>query len=74
MSGMVERVKRALEPYLHDMITLEAREAAARAAIEAMREPTEAMVKAGIDFDRGHCSTERLVGILRAMIDAALED
>jgi hypothetical protein len=42
----------------------------ARAAIEAMREPTEAMIEAGQEEDLGR--TESVGMIYTAMIDAAL--
>lgn len=44
---------------------------AARAAIEAMREPTEAMVLAGCERDDGADRTNA-DGVYRAMINAAL--
>lgn len=51
MSEMVERVARALakeEGYAYDPLPYDAR---ARSAIEAMREPTKAMEKAGEELD-----------------------
>jgi hypothetical protein len=90
---MVERVARALEPSLWSpasgpvVWTAEKREAMrlqarhlARAAIEAMREPTEAMVAAGIAQARdctdnwsasAPCVAECLFPV---MIDAALAE
>lgn len=78
-SGLVERVARAIDPDAWDTEKLVgARQFAqakalrqARAAIEAMREPTEAMILAhsengGLDFSE-HVKTD-----WRAMIDAAL--
>ncbi|HMF68662.1 MAG TPA: hypothetical protein VK602_13770 [Phyllobacterium sp.] len=75
--SMIERVGRALakeEGYAYDPFPYDAR---ARAAIEAMREPTEAMVRAGaailgsrdrriVDFEADAELT------LEAMIDEAL--
>lgn len=67
MSEMVERVARALDPeaFGHDFPVMAAKHyevrrsismKRARAAIEAMREPTEAMVKAVYDqADPGFC-------------------
>ena len=43
----------------------------ARAAIAAMREPTPAMLHAGVDFRERSARTER---IWQAMIDAALNE
>jgi hypothetical protein len=44
----------------------------ARAAIEAMREPTEAMVGSGADHDAEGGGTGNPIAIYTAMIDAAL--
>lgn len=44
----------------------------ARAAIEAMREPTEVMVVAADAFDQGNAGIEECKDIYRAMVDAAL--
>jgi hypothetical protein len=82
MTDMVERVARAIyedrngprcepwgtkpkghkDPYRAD----------ARAAIEAMREPTEAMVGSGADHDAEGGGTGNPLAIYTAMIDAAL--
>lgn len=80
MSEMVERVARAIYFRGDDQgdtawhhCQLWHRDVAreqARAAIEAMREPTEAMVKAA--YGRERTGTER--GNWRAMIDAALKE
>lgn len=83
MSEMVERVGRALakqEGYAYDPEPYDAR---ARAAIEAMREPTEAMWDAAEEHNSGgggimdDGSLERNVYDLEkvwpAMIDAALK-
>ena len=72
MSEMIERVARAFTG-LH-IVTGEGSivpaEAVARAAIEAMREPTEAMHDAGSqDLEFRH----QIYGVWEAMIDAALE-
>jgi hypothetical protein len=48
----------------------------ARAGIEAMQEPTEAMVKAGIHsatLERDHLAEEGVPEIWRAMINAAFK-
>jgi hypothetical protein len=82
MSEMIERVARALDechdpsswhPYDfwdHDF-ALEL----ARAAIEAMREPTDAMKQAGDDFSGNLAITHDASGegTWQAMIDAALK-
>jgi isocitrate lyase len=71
MSLMVERVARAIaaadqKDYMEDC---ERYDRHARAAIEAMRAPTEAMVDAGLgDQERIHPHL-----VYRAMIDAALK-
>jgi hypothetical protein len=44
----------------------------ARAAIEAMREPTEAMVEAGVSAETGKTLGDRVSNCYAAMIDAAL--
>lgn len=46
----------------------------ARAAIEAMREPTEEMVNSGECADDGMTHTDTVVDIYQAMIDAALSE
>jgi hypothetical protein len=82
MSEMVERVARAIFPEAEDYtwddfanapngsaerITASVYRMRARAAIEAMREPTEAMVHAGMSEEGTDLPSE-----YRAMIDAAL--
>lgn len=44
----------------------------ARAVIAAMREPTEAMIEAGVSADHGKTLGDRVANCHRAMIDAAL--
>lgn len=72
MSEMVERVARAVAEFNEfswehcaqsHWIDL------ARAAIEAMREPTEEMIRVGVKYDHECAEAD---GIYRAMIDAAL--
>ena len=46
----------------------------ARAALEAMREPTDEMVEAGVTADHGKTLGQRVTNSHRAMIDKALED
>lgn len=82
MSEMIERVARAMRDadYRHGVLWEEYKPLA-RAAIKAMREPTEAMVEAGIN---ALCDCEAPVpisgrrevvtAIYRAKIDAALEE
>jgi hypothetical protein len=48
----------------------------ARAAIEAMREPTDVMLKSGLPYERANWTDPRATGIYHAwteMIDAALK-
>lgn len=88
---MIKRVAQALEPmwwtvpvddYPAEKARREARQAEslmkARAAIEAMREPTEAMREAGRDaFERDdyHMSVYHCIGVgYTAMVQAALEE
>ena len=81
MSEIVDRVAKAIDvasqpPGQKDYKIL--MENAARAAIEAMREPTQAMRLAGVaewsrpDPTGDHESTKVFDAIWRAMIDAAL--
>lgn len=79
-SEMIERVARALEPKCAgfgpgDTPRLVALEFA-RAAIEAMREPTPQMEDAGMDANpRGRTISDAdLLAIYRAMIDNALSE
>ncbi len=76
MSEMIERVALALEPKCRafgkgDMPMQVAREFA-RAAIEALREPTDAMVKAGYRDDSEGANDCDTADQWRRMIDAAL--
>jgi hypothetical protein len=79
MNEMIERVARAIaadnenwpydrRPWSEQRYLLER----ARAAIEAMREPTEAMKAAAKPFRKG--VGEEPGGLWHAMIDAALQD
>lgn len=70
MSDMVDRVARAIHTLRHNTP-----EQQARAAIEAMREPTEAMVSDG-DHSNGwyRVGEEEAVLCWHAMIDAALSN
>ena len=87
MSEMIERVARAIFTEANaassgygEWCTDDMANAAARAAIEAMREPTEAMIDAGDDIcpiARGTESHKMSGGVVpedywRAMIDAVL--
>lgn len=82
--SMVERVARAIDPscweipeedYPAERARREAKQfsslAAAKRAIEAMREPTEVMVKAGASI---YCSEYEAPEIWKDMIDAALNE
>ena len=74
--SMIERVARAIAeanmedfdetPFLH--------EAMAIAAIEAMGEPTDEMIEAGVTADWGKTLGSRATGTYRAMIHAALNE
>ena len=73
--SMVERVARALAVNMFGRDSEEGwrqLEGAARAAIAAMREPTEAMLVAGDDWlTNADCRTEASA-VWRAMLDSAL--
>lgn len=76
----IERVARALFPAVFELPRVRLYQAdydeayrLARVAIEAMREPTDAMGAAGIEADT-EWDEVNVRGIYRAMIDAALED
>ena len=68
---MIEQVARALLVADRSAITPDYYQRMARAAIEAMREPTEAMLDAGVNFRERNARTEQ---IWQAMIDAALKE
>ena len=68
---MIEQVARALLVADRSAITPDYYQRMARAAIEAMREPTEAMLDAGVNFRERNARTEQ---IWQAMIDAALSE
>lgn len=72
MSRMVERVAMAIERqrYVDPLCTAEA---VARAAIEAMREPTKEMLMSGVMANAGPRSSIHGY-IYSAMIDAALRE
>lgn len=66
--SMIERVALAIEKIVNDNWEngdITTREQVTRAAIEAMREPTDAMIDCGVDGDDA-------VDIYQRMIDAAL--
>ena len=69
--SMIERVARALLVADRSAITPDYYQRMARAAIEAMREPTEAMLDAGVNFRERNARTEQ---IWQAMIDEALKE
>lgn len=76
-SEMVERVVRAMDHAEHKVIRnsegVDMRVARARAAIAAMREPTEAMEKAGArTWDDDLCTETNALNMWRAMVDEAL--
>lgn len=88
---MVERVARAINPIMADLADMMIGKGAprenvlellpldqARAAIEAMREPTAAMCEAGFPFWGGsylkHVVRDLIPNLWRAMIDAALNE
>jgi hypothetical protein len=69
MSDMIDRVAQAIfDKDPESLFTIHQARVYARAAIEAMREPTERVKEAG--FWEGSASLNNY----RAMIDAALED
>jgi hypothetical protein len=75
--NMVERVSRALNAAVQDddnemacVIIANRDDILARAAIEAMREPTDAMTEAGDEMADWECNADR---IWQAMIDQALK-
>jgi hypothetical protein len=73
MHEMIERVANVIENMWHKPC---AAIDVAKAAIEAMREPTEPMVRAGIHFatlERDHLAEEGVPEIWRAMIDEVLK-
>lgn len=73
MVSMIERVGRALakeEGYAYDPLPYDAR---ARAAIEAMREPTEAIIKAHHLVPEDNDFDQRAADNWRNLIDAALK-
>lgn len=87
MTSMIERVARAIDPCAWDVMTHDdgcpdcraAREQArgrARAAIEAMREPTEEMVRMGMTaLPNSTPGRHQKTGwVWDAMIDAALKE
>jgi hypothetical protein len=78
MTTMIERVARAMakaaSPLPWEMGDEEWRNdfrTKARAAIEAMREPDEAMLDAGVNFRERNARTEQ---IWQAMVDEALKE
>lgn len=79
MSEMVERVAKAADEVLRDFLKYpddgalrDATLLIARAAIEAMREPTESMLRGVGDGEIVLASTESPASVWSAMIDAAL--
>lgn len=80
MSEMIERVARGIFasqewPEFHPAyeVSSEIFEIAARAAIEAMREPTQAMLQEGASGS-GEDSEATALGAWETMIDAALQE
>ena len=78
MSEMIERVAKAIHKVTHDdkWPTCNFCKDAARAAIEAMRQPTEAMIGAGRDatINNDPLAYPDVEDTWPAMIDAALKD
>ncbi|TGP29093.1 MULTISPECIES: hypothetical protein [unclassified Mesorhizobium] len=80
MSDMVERVAKAIEPSLLGVFTAGMRKAVAReiarAAIEAMREPTPEIIQAWLAFyevrNEPKHMTKRAITIWHTLISAAL--
>ena len=71
MTEMIERVARAIAQCLNEPGQCSYSDIA-RAAIEAMREPTEAMIKEGA-YGSGEDSAGVACGAWKAMIDEALK-
>lgn len=76
MSKMIERVAKAIEDECAgcDPRDTAAFTAAARKAIAAIREPTDAMVQAGWPHTADPCWDSNVADAWRAMIDVALVD
>lgn len=81
MSEMIDKVAAAIDKAGNDWLRAQTiqrswfsvpREVLARAAIEAMREPTEAMATLAKGALTGYPRREMLESVHRAMIDAAL--
>jgi len=88
MTSMIEKVARAIEPDIHwdvpdcllprpashwTKLQDETQEKA-KAALEAMMEPTEAMIKAAHEYDCKDTMFKTYAGFHHAMIKAALEE
>lgn len=80
MNEMIERVAKAISERLDEEMAVRSHlaEALARIAIEAMREPTDAMCEAALDtgaVDNGvfHIHPDAIKTLMHAMIDAALK-
>lgn len=69
MSEMIERVARAISIRMGEFPCTD--QDCARAAIEAMREPTEAMSEDG--YGQAGCSKAHCTAVYSAMIEAALK-
>ena len=75
MSEMVERVRKAIEAHCYEvgfMLKKDAGNLLARAAIEAMRQPTDRMYSSGREKMHGILTSAD--SVWKAMIDAALGD
>lgn len=68
----LEEIVAALEPYLHDHITVEARIEAARAVIQRLKAPDKAMIKATGDVIRLARWTPHM--LWDAILDAILQE
>ena len=69
MSEMVERVRKAIEAHCYEVgfkLKPDAGNRLARAAIEAMREPTDGMVDAGYHRAKPYLGTETMAQAYRA--------
>ncbi|TIR87338.1 MAG: hypothetical protein E5X05_01180 [Mesorhizobium sp.] len=71
MSDMIERVSAAIYQSLMGMREIST-DTLARAAIEAMREPTEEMVEAGVRSEWGGTLGSRVANSYRDMVSIAL--
>lgn len=73
MSEKIERVAQAICGDDNPANILAIHRFRARAAIEAMREPTQLMLNAGAEAFAHHTNEQETANLWRAMIDAAMK-